>query len=129
VTGGGIADCRDEAKRLIAAHPGFRFSRYNGVCSAFVIDTVRTVLHSYFRTDSVRACLVETVNAGGDADTAGALAGMLAGATYGAGTIPNAWLDRLDPAVASEIRAQVPALLRIGGATPARRPPAASPLG
>lgn len=123
ILGGGIADCRDEAKRLIAAHPAFRFERYNNVCSAYVVDTVRTVLHYYFLTDSVRACLVETVNAGGDADTAGALAGMLSGATYGAAAIPGAWLDRLDPATAAEIRAQVPALLRIGGTTTDRPPP------
>lgn len=113
VLGGGIADCRDEAKRLIATYPAFRFDRYNRVCSAYVVDTVRTVLHYYFLTDSVRACISETVNAGGDADTAGALAGMLAGATYGVRAIPSAWLGQLDANVVSEIRAQVPALLRV----------------
>ena len=52
-------------------------------------------------------------NMGGDADTAGALAGMLAGATYGAATLPDGWLRRLDPAVGEEIAAQVPQLLAI----------------
>jgi ADP-ribosyl-[dinitrogen reductase] hydrolase len=51
---------------------------------------------------------------GGDADSAGALAGMLGGAIYGAGTIPQAWLRKLDLEVATEIRWQVEALLEIG---------------
>lgn len=113
VEGGGIAACREEARALVAAHPAFRFERYRGPCSAYIVDTVRTVLHHYFLTDSIRSCITETVNRGGDADTAGALAGMLAGATYGAATLPDAWLRRLDPAVTAEIADQVPALLAL----------------
>ena len=63
----------------------------------------------------MRACIVQTVNMGGDADSAGALSGMLAGATYGAASIPKPWLKRLDPAVAAEIRRQTTALLDIAG--------------
>jgi ADP-ribosyl-[dinitrogen reductase] hydrolase len=113
LAGGGMPECRAEAKALIAQHPQFRFDRYNGVCSAFIVDTVRTVLHFYFLSDSVRSCIITTVNNGGDADTAGALAGMLAAATYGASEIPKPWLDRLDPVVVKEIRAQVASLLRL----------------
>jgi ADP-ribosyl-[dinitrogen reductase] hydrolase len=113
IEGGGVSACRDEAKALVARHPQFRFERFRGPCSAFIVDTVRTVLHAYFLSDSVRACITETVNWGGDADTAGALAGMLSGATYGASTIPDAWLKRLDSKVAAEIRNQVPELLAI----------------
>jgi len=111
--GGGIPECRAAAHALVEQHPHFRFERYNGVCSAFVVDTVRTVFHYYFLTDSVRSCITETINAGGDADTAGALAGMLAGATYGVRSIPKSWLQRLDSAVAEQIRWQVGELLRI----------------
>jgi ADP-ribosyl-[dinitrogen reductase] hydrolase len=127
VKGGGIAACREEAKRLVAEAPAFRFDRYNHISSAFIVDTVRTVLHFYFRTDSVRSCITETVNTGGDADTTGALAGMLAGATYGAKQLPKPWLDRLDAAVAAEIRVQVPALLRLGGIAIDPSPRGASP--
>lgn len=116
VAGGAMKDCREEAHALVRRHPQFRFDRDAGHCSAFIVDTVRTVLHVYFLTDSVRACVIETVNMGGDADTAGALAGMLAGATYGAAAIPPAWLRSLDRAVAAEIRRQVPALLQIAAA-------------
>ncbi|MGZ8409848.1 MAG: ADP-ribosyl-[dinitrogen reductase] hydrolase [Hyphomicrobium sp.] len=117
VLGGGILDCRKEARVLTAKHPQFRFERYRGPCSAFIVDTVRTVLHHYFLADSVRRCIGETVNEGGDADTAGALAGMLSGATYGASSIPRAWLSRLDKAVVKEIRSQVPRLLALAGMT------------
>lgn len=117
VLGGGVAAAREEAKALVCEHPQFVFNRFRGPCSGFIVDTLRTVLHRYFLTDSVRTCITETVNCGGDADTAGALAGMLAGATYGAGSIPAAWLRRLDAKAAEEIRAQVPALLATAGVT------------
>jgi ADP-ribosyl-[dinitrogen reductase] hydrolase len=71
------------------------------------------VLHYYFSTDSPRACVIGAVNQGGDADTTGGLAGMLAGATHGAAALPTAWVDRLDRSVAAEIRAQTRALLAI----------------
>ena len=58
---------------------------------------------------------------GGDADSAGALAGMLAGATYGASTIPQDWLKRLDPVVVTEIRQQTPDLLKISAGREAAR--------
>jgi ADP-ribosyl-[dinitrogen reductase] hydrolase len=115
VLGGGVAAAREEAKALVRAESQFVFERFRGPCSGYIVDTVRTVLQRYFFTDSVRACITETVNYGGDADTAGALAGMLAGATYGAGSIPAAWLKRLDPQATEEIRTQVPVLLAIAG--------------
>jgi ADP-ribosyl-[dinitrogen reductase] hydrolase len=72
--------CRQEAERLIGQHGEFAYSPYSGKASAYVVDTVQTVLHYFFSTDSFEACLIATVNQGGDADTTGALAGMLAGA-------------------------------------------------
>ena len=70
---------------------------------------MQTVLHCYFGAESFADCLIATVNQGGDADTTGAIAGMLAGATYGLAALPQEWLERLDRAVVAEIRAQVPA--------------------
>lgn len=115
VKGGGVPAARQEAQRMIERHPQFRFDRYKGQCSAYIVDTVRTVLHCYFLTDTVRTCITETVNLGGDADTAGALAGMLAGATYGAKSIPRAWVGRLDREVREEIKRQVVGLVNIAG--------------
>jgi ADP-ribosyl-[dinitrogen reductase] hydrolase len=113
VLGGGVAAAREEARALIEKHREFRFDRFKGPCTGYVVDTVCTVLHEYFLTDSIRSCIVQTVNMGGDADSAGALAGMLSGATYGAASIPQPWMKRLDPAVVGEIRQQTAALLEI----------------
>jgi ADP-ribosyl-[dinitrogen reductase] hydrolase len=111
--GGGVKGCRRHTGALTEKHKAFRFAPYHGLSSAYIVDTIQTVLHYYFRTDSFQTCLVEVVNQGGDADTTGAIAGMIAGATYGLTAIPDAWLRKLDAKVAAEIRQQVPALLTV----------------
>ena len=111
--GKGLKACREEANRLIGRHPEFRFTPYAGRASGYIVDTVQTVLHYFFHADSVEHCVVQTVNQGEDADTTGALAGMLSGAAYGAASLPAHWLKRLDPAVRRDIGAQVDALLRL----------------
>ncbi|TCO71123.1 ADP-ribosyl-[dinitrogen reductase] hydrolase [Rhodovulum euryhalinum] len=113
VHGQGVQAVRDEAAALVARHRVFRFDPFPGQSSAYVVDTMQTVLHHYMGAESFEACVVGTVNQGGDADTTGALAGMLAGATWGLGAIPARWLDVLDPEVAGDIRAQVPRLLAL----------------
>lgn len=115
--GSGIRGARAEVNLLIAAHRAFRFQPYHGNASAYIIDTMQTVLHHYFRTDSYRSCVIDVINQGGDADTTGAIAGMLAGATYGVQSIPSGWLAKLDPAIKAEIDRQVPALLAIAART------------
>lgn len=111
ILGGGVREVREEANALVATKKVFKFEPYRGLSTAFVVDTMQTVLHYYFQTDGVESCVVDTVNQGGDADTTGAVAGMLAGATYGAGDIPSRWLRKLDPKVQQEIRQQVDDLL------------------
>ncbi len=113
LAGEGIKGVREVAKALVDRHRAFKFEPYRGQSSAYIVDTMQTVLHHYFITDSFRDCVLQTVNQGGDADTTGALAGMLAGATYGVGEIPSAWLGKLDRAVAEEIRGQVAGLLAL----------------
>ena len=109
----GKAAVRIEADDLVARHRAFRFEPYPGQCSAFIVDTMQTVLHHYLGTDSLADCIIETVNQGGDADTAGALAGMLAGATYGPDAIPARWLATLDRDIADAIDGQARLLLAI----------------
>lgn len=119
---------RDIADALVAEHRGFRFDSSPGQSSAYVVDTMRTVLHFYFGTSSFADAAVKTVNQGGDADTTGAIVAMLAGATYGVEAIPTGWLRRLDRDVATEIRDQTPRLLglaatlRAKAAAPPREP-------
>ncbi len=111
--GEGVKGAREVAKDLVDKHKTFRFEPFRGQSSAYIVDTVQTVLHFYFVTDSFKTCVIETVNQGGDADTTGALAGMLAGATYGLDDVPSAWLGKLDKKIAEEIRAQVKGLLAV----------------
>ena len=94
------------ADELVDQHPLFRFSPFRSSSSGYIVDTMRTVLHFYFETDGFEECLVVTVNEGGDADTTGALAGMLAGATYGYEALPQRWLATLDEAIVADIRRQ-----------------------
>lgn len=101
------------ARALVATRPIFRFEPYHGLSSAYVVDTVRTVFWGFFSATSFEDCLVRVVNQGGDADTAGALAGMLAGAAYGMAAIPVRWLRALKPQVGDEIRRLVPELLAL----------------
>lgn len=115
LAGGGVEmrDCRAVANALVAAHPEFRFAPYPKRASGYIVDTIQTVLHHFFITDSFESLVVETVNCGEDADTTGAIAGMLGGALYGVNAIPRRWLNRLGLKVVTEIQWQVEWLLRL----------------
>ena len=108
---------RRQADGLAARFPTFAFEPYRGLASGYVVDTIQTVFHWFFRGRSFEECLVGTVNQGADADTTGAICGMLAGAYYGMEGIPQRWLKKMDRAVIGEIEAATEKLV------------AASPLG
>ena len=112
--GGRTSDCQPVADALFAEQPKFRFVRYPGRASGYVVDTVQTVLHHFFEYDDFEECLVAVVNRGEDADTNAALAGMLAGARCGARRLPRRWRDRLDRDVRNRIETQTAALLALG---------------
>ena len=73
------------------------------------------MFQAFFATASFEDCLVDVVNRGGDADTTGAIAGMLAGARYGLDAIPRRWLRALDPATHQACERQAAALLHLAG--------------
>ncbi|GAW67125.1 ADP-ribosyl-(dinitrogen reductase) glycohydrolase [Geoanaerobacter pelophilus] len=103
LTGRSLHRMRREAAELVQKHPTFCFDPYKGLATGYVVDTMQTVFHCFFRARSFEWCLVETVNQGGDADTTGAIAGALAGAYFGEESIPAKWLKRLDKKLVSEI--------------------------
>ncbi len=103
-TGQPIERLRREINDVIARFPSFGFSPYRGLATAYIVDTMQTVLHHFLSTHSFEECLVATVNQGGDADTTGAIAGAIAGAFYGPAQLPRQWVTRLDSALAAEIR-------------------------
>jgi ADP-ribosyl-[dinitrogen reductase] hydrolase len=102
MTGASREALQTMADDLVARFPKFRFRPYQGNSSAYVVDTLQTVLHYFFSTTSFEECLIGVVNQGGDADTTGAIAGMIAGAFYGMRGLPRRWLRRLDPVVRKE---------------------------
>jgi len=81
--------------------------------SAFIIETLQAVFQSFFNTNSFEACLIEVVNRGGDADTTGAIAGMIAGAFYGKKAIPIRWLEQLNPVVFQECEKQATEIMTL----------------
>jgi ADP-ribosyl-[dinitrogen reductase] hydrolase len=104
----------DHAHPLAARFPAFRFRavKPSSNPSGYVADTIQAVFQGFFDTDNFRDCLVDVVNRGGDADTTGAIAGMLAGALYGPAEMPEAWLKTLDAGIRRSCEAQALALLR-----------------
>jgi ADP-ribosyl-[dinitrogen reductase] hydrolase len=111
VLGAGPSDVERFARALSDEHPAFGYVGYRGRATAYVVDTVCTVLCHFFEAEDFESALVATVNCGDDADTTGALIGMLAGARFGRSAIPSAWLRKLDARVQKAIEAQTRALL------------------
>ena len=66
---------------------------------------IPTCLYLLLTTDSFEEAVSDVVNLGGDADTAGAILGAMAGAYYGADAIPRRWLDGLQNRDGIEARA------------------------
>jgi ADP-ribosyl-[dinitrogen reductase] hydrolase len=120
--GEGLDAARRIADGLVGAHRSFRFEPYPKRSSAYIVDTVQTVFHGLFTSTSFEDCLVKIVNLGGDADTTGAIAGMLAGAAYGEAAIPYRWLRRLDTRAREAASEQAVRLLALGGARPSTAP-------
>ncbi len=101
--------------KLLQSHPEFVFHGKHRAenPSGYIVHTLRTVFESFFDTDSFEGCLVETVGRGGDADTTGAIAGMIAGAYYSQDAIPKRWLRKLDAMTTRRCRGQALALLSL----------------
>ena len=109
---------RKHAAKLVRTHPIFIYDRRR--CdnpSGYIVETMQAVLQSFFATETFEDCLIDIVNRGGDADTTGAIAGMLAGARYGLNSIPKRWLKALDPKISAECSAQAAALLTLSQET------------
>lgn len=106
-------DLHEVTRELTAEYPKFRFNKYDGQAGGYVVETLRTVFHYLFSTASFEECLIGVVNQGGDADTTGAIAGMIAGAFYGLEQLPKAWLKKLHPPVRREIDDVAPRLIAL----------------
>jgi ADP-ribosyl-[dinitrogen reductase] hydrolase len=105
------------AHPLAAEYTPFRFrERRAENPSGFIGHTLQVVFQSFFDTDTFEECLVEAVNRGGDADTTGAIAGMIAGAFFGRTAIPERWVRALHRETRQACEAQAQALIRLSPA-------------
>lgn len=105
---------RERVEPLVNAHPAFAFNdQRRDHPGGYIVDTLQAVFQSLFETETLRDCLINVVNRGGDADTTGAIAGMLAGALYGTAALPRQWLKVLEAATIQSCRNQALALLEI----------------
>ena len=120
LVGAAVDGARACIDAFISAHRAFRFQPYPGRASGYIVDTVQTVLHCFTAHQDFEAAVLAAVNRGDDADTNGALVGMLAGARCGARALPQRWLGRLKPSVLHEVTEQTRALLALSArpATP-----------
>jgi ADP-ribosyl-[dinitrogen reductase] hydrolase len=105
--------CLQWTDKWIAENAAFSFTPYRERATAYVVDTVQTVLHFLTLHQNFEAAMIATVNQGDDADTTGALLGMLAGARCGASRLPRRWLERLQPATRQAVTEQTVALLNL----------------
>ena len=80
--------------------------------TGYVVDTLEAVLWAFHHTGDFREGALRVVNLGDDADTTGAVYGQIAGAYYGADSIPAEWRQRL--AMRAEIESWADSLFERG---------------
>ena len=92
-----MPDFRPRNKSISRIQNGyFRLLERKEVSSTgYAISTLEAALWSCYHADSFEQALVNAVNLGGDADTVGAVTGQIAGAAFGANSIPTRWLSTL----------------------------------
>jgi ADP-ribosyl-[dinitrogen reductase] hydrolase len=102
------------AAQLVADYPQYRFDKRRATNpSGYIVHTLKVVFQAFFEHDDFESILVDVVNRGGDADTTGAIAGMLAGACYGLQSIPERWVRKLNPKVKAACQRQTLKLLAL----------------
>ncbi len=70
--------------------------RFDGGNRGFTLLTLQAALISYWRAEDFESGLAEVIEAGGDTDTNGAVAGAVLGAKFGANSIPERWRARIE---------------------------------
>ena len=72
---------------------------------------MQAVLQAFFEEESSEASLINVLNRGGDADTTGAILGMISGALYGLEAIPSCWPRVLNSDIKDACRYQAGQLI------------------
>lgn len=106
------SDLESLALDLVKRQPLFRFDQGSmGNPGGWIVETLKAVFQAFFARNGFEDVLIDVVNRGGDADTTGAIAGMLAGAFYGMNAIPQRWLNALNADVRRACESQAVALI------------------
>ncbi len=114
LAGHSISELNVATRAFVGNHPQFNFDvKTVNNPGGFIVETMQAVLQAFYSTDDFESCLIDVVNRGGDADTTGAIAGMLAGACYGLQSIPKRWLKQLDSKKKAACATQAEDLLSI----------------
>ena len=101
-------------QRLVDTHRSYRYEgRRTENPSGWIVETLQVVFQAFFTCNSFEEILIDVVNRGGDSDTTGAIAGMLAGACHGADRIPRQWLKALNQNVRMACEEQAVELLSL----------------
>lgn len=112
-------DLQSFTAQLVNDYPQYRYDKRQAVNpSGYIVETLQVVFQAFFDHDDFPSILVDVVNRGGDADTTGAIAGMLAGACYGLKSIPQQWRSKLNPKVKRACTQQTHDLLALAEARP-----------
>ena len=75
-------------------HP-FNIERHKVMSGGFIVETYQCSMWAFETSSSFEETVIKAINRGHDADTCGAVAGMIAGRIYGYKSIPQRWLDVL----------------------------------
>ena len=114
LVGHSLSDLDVATRAFVRNQPQFNFDvKTINNPGGFIVETLQAVLQAFYSTDDFESCLIDVVNRGGDADTTGAIAGMLAGACYGMQSIPKRWLKQLNPKIKTACASQGEDLLKI----------------
>ena len=62
---------------------------------SYAMEGMVMALHCVYTTTTLADALLKAVNIGGDADSVGSICGQIAGAVYGLGAIPRAWIKAI----------------------------------
>ena len=112
--GGDKKALKQIADALVEQDPSFGYDRKRSENpSPYIVDTLRAVFQALFATDGLEAALIDVVNRGGDADTTGAILGMIVGALYGPTALPARWTRRLERDVRLDCLRQAQALIKL----------------
>ncbi|NEX22691.1 ADP-ribosyl-[dinitrogen reductase] hydrolase [Thiorhodococcus mannitoliphagus] len=113
ILGGTLDELKVLADGLIASEPSYSYDRKRAENpGGFIVETLHAVFQALFGNRGLEATMIDVVNRGGDADTTGAILGMIAAPLYGLEALPRRWLKTLDAETRRACELQARALIR-----------------